>query len=530
MAAALRLLPPVSQPGSSRSSSDAAAPRARARGVLPALLLLPLLLLLVTLVREGRLAECVQQAERGQQAAIVVNTAEQPAHLRAALAEEERERERMRLRVEQEQEQEQERRAALGTVASSALFHGDPNPISAYSLTFPSLAHWNAGEERAEMSLLVSMSLSRSLVGLNSTCDAHRWCANNRTTCSICSTAGCASGQVELHTAPQEGFSIQSGWRLDDGQVAWLAAYAEAHGKAHDKPEFHFSTVSFRCRAPAGSSMRVSVDGAFSVEQLIQALPTPSQVSRVRGKPVVCGRVLAGKLAGDMIARSVRLQVQQGMAAVVMYELGVSRIERRELLDELLRSGSLVIVDLRDVFQDLYGNYAQLAAVTSHAFSQWLARYDCMRRVRPLRPSWIAFLDADELPLAGIDVPASTSLTETLQAVPADKLAARFQTVLPKNETEFCQLPELTAQQYAELWKERIKLDATRIGNAKYMIRPELGQEDLYIHWIQGTMHDFTTGELYLLHARCMHPYRQFNVGLERTIAATKSHTTAPGE
>jgi hypothetical protein len=154
-----------------------------------------------------------------------------------------------------------------------------------------------------------------------------------------------------------------------------------------------------------------------------------------------------------MLARSVRLQVQQGVAVVVMYELGVSRIERRELLAEL--HGSLVIVDLRDVFQDLFGHYAGLSAVTSKAFSQWLARYDCMNRVRPLRPSWVAFFDADELPFAGIDVPASTSLHETLQALPADIMAASFQTFC-YNEVDFCQQPELTARQYAELWKGRV--------------------------------------------------------------------------
>jgi hypothetical protein len=306
----------------------------------------------------------------------------------------------------------------------------------AYSLAFPSLAHWN--QERVYMTLLMGMPFSRSLARLNANCPPHRWCANSRATSSICSVTGeCASGRAELHFAPEEGFSQDPAIDpiFDRGQSAWFAEYQKAHG-IHGEAPFHFSTVSARCRAPtaaagAAGSVRVSVDGTFSVEQPLQALPAPSQVSRVRGKPVVCGRVLAGTLAGDMLARSVRLNVQQGVAVVVMYELGVPRIERRVLLAELQRSSSLVIVDLRDVFQDLFGHYASLTAVTSFAFSQWLARYDCMNRVRPLRPSWVAFFNTDELPFAGIDVPASTSLPETLQALPADIMAARFQTFCP---------------------------------------------------------------------------------------------------
>ncbi len=99
------------------------------------------------------------------------------------------------------------------------------------------------------------------------------------------------SGRAELHFAPEEGFSHpKKGPRLDRGQIAWFAGYKRAHG-IHGNPPFHVSTVSARCRAPtaaagAAGSVRVSVDGAFSVEQLLQAVP--AQVSRVRGKPVVC--------------------------------------------------------------------------------------------------------------------------------------------------------------------------------------------------------------------------------------------------
>ncbi len=76
-----------------------------------------------------------------------------------------------------------------------------------------------------------------------------------------------------------------------------------------------------------------------------------------------------------------------------MNEAGISRIERLDLRAELLRSGSLVIVDLRVSLSGSVRPFARLAAAPVQAFSQWLTRYDRMNRVRPLRPSWVAFLD-----------------------------------------------------------------------------------------------------------------------------------------
>jgi hypothetical protein len=74
--------------------------------------------------------------------------------------------------------------AVAETETPDAVLHGQivaTGEPSAYSLAFPSLAHWN--QERVYMTLLMGMPFSRSLAGLNATCPGpHRWCANNRTT------------------------------------------------------------------------------------------------------------------------------------------------------------------------------------------------------------------------------------------------------------------------------------------------------------------------------------------------------------
>jgi hypothetical protein len=77
-----------------------------------------------------------------------------------------------------------------------------------------------------------------------------------------------------------------------------------------------------------------------------------------------------------------------------------------------------------------------------------------------------------------------------------------------------CKQPELAAWQYAELWEQNVTTlgrsirgrdGETCAGIPKYMIRPDLGQEELKIHSIidMDRQRDFRS-EFYLFHARCI--------------------------
>lgn len=117
----------------------------------------------------------------------------------------------------------------------------------------------------------------------------------------------------------------------------------------------------------------------------------------INGQPVVCSRQLFGDVDATYLKYFVNHNSFQGIAATVFYEMGNSEIRDRSVLDPLIASGKLVIVDLRDIVQDTYRGASRVVGSEANNAAQFLTHNDCVNRFRPLEPSWILSMDMDVL-------------------------------------------------------------------------------------------------------------------------------------
>mmetsp|Transcript_17893 Transcript_17893/g.29035 ORF Transcript_17893/g.29035 Transcript_17893/m.29035 type:complete len:536 (-) Transcript_17893:769-2376(-) len=121
------------------------------------------------------------------------------------------------------------------------------------------------------------------------------------------------------------------------------------------------------------------------------------------GSAVVCGRGLYGDFSADSIAKQVEFYQHQGLGAVIMYEIGLANIRDRWKLNKYIENGSLILVDLRDSIQRLYGSRAIYVLLRTFAVGQMWLKFDCAIRAELMGYDWILHVDVDEYVHPGVN-------------------------------------------------------------------------------------------------------------------------------
>ena len=226
--------------------------------------------------------------------------------------------------------------------------------------------------------------------------------------------------------------------------------------------------------------------------KLLVDVPVPaSAIRQVENKVVVCGRVLFNKVSAKSLALHVKHNIALDIPITIVYETGSSVIQHRYLLDPYIRNGNLVIVDLRNTMQLLYGQLSLFAVWNTKAFMQQITRKDCFDRVKHINPEWVGFLDLDEY----------VSAQEVFQAK-ENKLvdAIELYMVAPKDADTFCDDPKTKV----------LPGGPAKVGLTKFFLRPSTAFETTSVHWLNPSKYIIPPkvrvaplSEAFIFHMRC---------------------------
>ncbi|GBG25350.1 Hypothetical Protein FCC1311_015682 [Hondaea fermentalgiana] len=372
---------------------------------------------------------------------------------------------------------------------------------SAEALAQSVLAWWSPELDEVRANVVARLS---SLEYELEMCSDNRWCdvsAGNDRTCRVCryGTDECYVGTVAVTMAPEENVPMNE----DRGTWSHFKAFKEAFKSDLIYERYPLRTVHLRCifaspikRVLPFEHYELRHDYGFDGRspQTLRVGHVPDRgADMIKDKPVVCGRVLFDQVYGKSIAYFVENNVQHGIATTIMYEVGTSRIKDRAVLETYKREGSLVIVDLRDVFQDHYGIWSRWIVWNTKAFLQSFTRKDCLDRVSPLQPSWVGFLDLDEYLTANIfqSVRPDINIMQLFMLAPVDDEG--------REDTRFCNAPP----------EEKIVVGGkAKTGLTKLFVRPNVPYTSIKVHWIDILTHVYNERDL--PHVRVIQPSEAF--------------------
>jgi len=369
------------------------------------------------------------------------------------------------------------------------------------------IAWWSPSREEVHASFVARLgSLEYEL----ETCSDTGWCdvsTGNDRSCSVCRSGNsheCIQGTVFITMAPEENAPMNE----DHGTWAYYKKFRELFKSDLVYDRYPLRTVHFRCvfskaiRVLSHDQFELHYDYGYDSRspQVLRVGHVPDRgANLIKGKPVVCGRVLFNNVYAKSVAYFVENNLKQGIPVTIMYEVGTSRVRDRDVLDPYLRDGSLVLVDLRDVLQDLYGLRASWVVWNTKAFMQSLTRKDCLDRVSLLRPSWVGFLDLDEYLTADIftKVRPEVNIMQLFMLAPVDED--------DRDDSRFCNAP--AEQKIVEGGK-------VRTGLTKLFVRPNVPYTSIKVHWIDILSHVYNERDLphvqviqpeeaFLYHVRC---------------------------
>jgi len=276
------------------------------------------------------------------------------------------------------------------------------------------------------------------------------------------------------------------------------------------------------------------------VSSLIFRTPRwPSQPSMHTNKPIACARAIFGPFDARIMVKFVNHMIFHGVSTVIFYETGLSQIENRYLLDDLIKSGKLTLVDLRNAFQDVYGIGSSFVALRSKAGAQILLRGECHLRVQAVNPSWVLFFDYDEFIVPGPQRKVSETLKTFLDLeVPMNVSAVRFNMVEDPSES-YCKLSRNGSNfepvEFAnfsnsirlDVLEGKVKLKTTYL--TKFAVRPSLDRAVMFVHNFDreklAVLHPDSSQasvsklkDFYLAHERCVNKIEAFDPRVPRSI------------
>jgi len=369
----------------------------------------------------------------------------------------------------------------------------------AYEPDFPSLAHWDPLQAEIRASFLVPFEVKKALLkrhGLRfpkgfGEDKPWPWSLEEIGSCSFCPLAElCKVGTLWTSFPTDEDLT-----HLDPGQRAMVYELVRKLKSPleNPSPDVYFRTLLTRCtlQDDALKGRRGTMEvvlfskGAKALVFEVQGLERiPTNI--FRSSPVVCGRALFGFLRAKFLARHVENNVRHGIKVTILYEVGLSRIDRPHFLQPWLESGNLVIVDLRDLLQALHGLAAPFTWIFSKSIGQMLLRADCVARTRPLQPSWFLFLDFDEFIWRGELSSRGDKFADKLNQIESEFRVAHIRTVnTGSKSSDFCTSPAHGWD--LEEFEEETK---TQKANDEGMFHKYAMRSDADVRYIK--VHDFS--------------------------------------
>jgi hypothetical protein len=119
---------------------------------------------------------------------------------------------------------------------------------------------------------------------------------------------------------------------------------------------------------------------------------------------IICGRALYGDLHPQSLIRFTQYYHEiWKFSHILVYEVGLSRIwwKRHPDIAPLLKSGILVVIDLRDALYEIYGDLISDVTLFSTGSAQTLVKADCINRARLAGVAWTLHVDYDEILVQG---------------------------------------------------------------------------------------------------------------------------------
>jgi hypothetical protein len=382
------------------------------------------------------------------------------------------------------------------------------------ALGSPHIAHWNAARTEISASLSVDRKLRSSI---EQACKESKqiWCDITEKIgrkCSICHQVDSTTQKLEckdgslffLAGATEENQKMMEDWHTWQYMEEFIKLF---HSSLVYQIDSDYPMVSshLKCvfekpndkafRAYAWLYLDIELLEPFDSTKPLKLLvnsPVPdSTLGHLKDQIVVCGRVLFNQVSAKSLALHVNHNVGVGIPITIVYETGSSVIEDRYLLDPYIRSGNLVVVDLRNTMQLLYGQRSLFTVWNTKAFMQQITRKDCFDRVQQINPKWVGFLDLDEY----------ISSPEVFESK-ANKLvdAIELYMVAPKTADRFCKDP-LT---------KVLPGGPANVGLTKFFLRPSTAFETTSVHWLNPTrgfippkVRVVPLSEAFLFHVRC---------------------------
>lgn len=245
-------------------------------------------------------------------------------------------------------------------------------------------------------------------------------------------------------------------------------------------------------------------------------------VRKKRNRGLVCGRPLYGRISANMIKLFVTYYNSLGLD-VVIYDAGIGYIHEKWKLNELMRTHLLMILDIRDYVQLLYGWASHYPMMAQRGASQMLVKPDCHFWARERGYEWTLNVDLDEYISFGIDS------TESIISNLPDWLSSRgeydwysFGSMIPTNYETFKydwnMFQEYNYDALLEYeWPEKEKyfyrckddnyeLCLNSYGSRKVAIKTSVDPWIVFMHRVSKSSHvkgiDLNVKEIYLRHYR----------------------------
>lgn len=243
--------------------------------------------------------------------------------------------------------------------------------------------------------------------------------------CSRCEhlNSKCQSGDFFAYWAAEEIVSLDKGQKKRQSALVDAFSSSMLYLKARSMIPA-YATMIFECRfdelvdSRDWGTLQFEMDRMYDIKEEMQFFYRPKVSNTKFGpnetqyvqlamhpdvalspkptSPVVCGRQLLNDVNASAIVEFVQHNLRNGIGTTVMYRMGNEYIMNEGLLEEFLENKSLVIIDLTNELERIYGSAYPLVTTNSKAASQWLARYDCFFRTHSAKPVWVLFLDMDE--------------------------------------------------------------------------------------------------------------------------------------
>lgn len=412
-------------------------------------------------------------------------------------------------------------------VWKQTLDESSTNENGNYKLDFSTLAHWDQNLAGISGVILVPKSVKAHINGKQGFSDPFGHKSREELpygACEWCSTENDECNQGMLAVSWNEEWDQD----LDVGIKSMISTLRSAVDSAPSHIINRLKTMTFHCTflnkggQPGHLKFRLPYDihsphqlADYNFTFVLPVQATNEFVSnRYKNRTVVCGRQLFGLVEASYLRDFVKHNRYQGIATTVFYELGNSRIRNRALLEAVIESGDLVIVDLRNIMQDIYGAAAVMIAAEAPNAAQYLTRNDCVHRFRPLNPSWIAFLDMDEYAIPGEKSSDNDTLSQLLSHQTDESLSVQL--ITETGDGSFCDRRNTFSVERNIKLDRELRLSVNQWGNSslyskntKYAVRPTEDVRFMLIHLprkkrFRRNQVDIPLDVFYLRHNRCV--------------------------